>query len=142
VANRVKSSPEWAKDLCVEAFRECGVKLREDDSLILVAAVFRRALDSWFRENEEDLKDHAIAVKAIGADFAGELRSIMSEESERFRDGLRADVKSANYGAEQAVSRALNIGGKDSQWKYRMEGVGIGVALVLIGVLLMVYLKK
>jgi len=29
---------DWAKDVCVEVFREHGLKLSEDDSIILVAA--------------------------------------------------------------------------------------------------------
>lgn len=121
---------EWAKELCVEAFRECGVKLGEDDSIILVAAVFRRALDAWLRESEDQLLVYSTAVEGIAEEFKRYLKTAMDEELVR----IKKDLNAANYSAEQAVLRALRINGKDSHWKYRMEGIGIGVVLVVLGV--------
>lgn len=135
--NQAKAKPnEWARELCVEAFRDCGVKLREDDSLILVAAIFRRTLEVWLAENEQQLEVHAVALEGVAEEFGRYVKRTLEAEGERFREGLRQDVETANWGASQAVNRALSIAGKDTPWKHRMQGVGIGVVLVLAGVVL------
>jgi hypothetical protein len=122
-------SRSWAQNLCIEAFAERGIKLSEDDSVILVAAVFRRALDDWKLGQGE-----AMAEQAAG--FRRRLSAIVDEALTLFQERMKADVAAANLAAERAVEKALSIPGKDTQWRYRMEGVLIGAVLVGLGALI------
>ena len=64
------------------------------------------------------------------------LGGTLDEHSKRLREGLESDLSQAGYLARQAAEKALSIAGKDSHWKYRMEGLLLGVGIVLVSVLL------
>jgi len=132
---------DWAKDVCVEVFREHGLKLSEDDSIILVAAVFRRALDTWLCEHREELAKHTLDVEQTAREARAAIASVICEEGAAFREQLRTDVRAASYAAEQAVQRALAITGRHSQWKHRMEGLVVSLLLFVFGMVAVFYLR-
>ena len=133
-------SPEetysWAQKVCQAAFIERGEPLREGDSIILVAAVFRACLDGWLVENGAALDKQNRAMEAGAMAWQNGLGGTLDEHSKRLREGLESDLSQAGYLARQAAEKALSIAGKDSHWKYRMEGLLLGVGIVLVSVLL------
>lgn len=127
---------EWARDLCVEAFKEAGVKLREDDSIILVAAVFKRALDSWLLMNATELDKHKKVMVSIAEAWQANVHNALEEHSDALRARLNADLQRAEYMASQAVNKALSISGKDSEWRYRAQGFFGGLAIFVVVVIM------
>lgn len=115
-----------ARQICIEAFAEHGVKLSDDDSMIVAATVFTKALDHW-KTNQEDI----IAEEA--AAFRRRLSGIMKEALELFRASMQKDVEAATLQAQIAVEKALAISDKGSHWRFWVQGAifGIGVMLLL-----------
>lgn len=132
---------EWAKHLTLAAFTECGVRLREGDSLILVAAVFRKVLETWAESERTALSAQVEAVLAAGADVAERTRTVVAEEfgaqAKRLRVDLLKDAESASVTAEKAVNRALGIPERQNLWRARVQGGFAGAGLVLLGAVLM-----
>jgi hypothetical protein len=139
-----ETSSEWARKITLEAFASSGVKLREDDSIILVAAVFRRALDEWLDSSKEALDSRNASLLDASGDLAQMVRSVIAEEfgaqSSRLRRELLEDAESASMKADTAVKAALAIPEQRNQWRARMEGVFLGGGLVLLGAILMHWL--
>lgn len=132
----LENTYSWAQKVCEAAFRERGEPLREGDSIILVAAVFRACLDGWLVENADVLDKHRKEMEAAAGVWKAELAGTLERQGQSLRAGLEDDLSAASFSARQAVDKALSISGRDSQWKYRMEGLLAGVALVLVSVLL------
>lgn len=135
---------EWAKTLTLEAFRECGVRLSENDSLLLVAAVFRKALDAWAVEERRALEDQLVSIGNAGNDLATGLRTVIAAEfgaqSTRLRTALLADAESASATANDAVRKALLVPGQNV-WKFRAEGAFAGSGLMVLGAMLYHWLR-
>ena len=136
---------EWAKALTLEAFRECGVRLRDNDSLLLVAAVFRKTLESWAVEERRSLDDQLVSIGNAGSDAAEGVRAVIAAEfgaqAAKLRTALLADAQSASATSEDAVRKALAIPGNMSVWKLRVEGAFAGSALMVLGALLYHWLR-
>jgi hypothetical protein len=126
----------WVKKVCQAAFNECGVPLREGDSIILVAAVFRACLDGWLVENSAALDIQRKQMEAGSSAWGKQLSDTLEQQGRSLREGLESDLSAASYSARQAVDKALSISGRESQWKYRMEGLLAGVVIVFLSVLL------
>lgn len=127
---------EWARELCVEVFRSSDVKLREGDSIILVAAVFRKMLDAWVVENQETLDVQETRMREMAGDWESHLGATLKEHGENLRAGLAADIDRADFNASQAVNKALSITGRDAHWKFRGQGFLAGMACVVLVFLL------
>ena len=136
---------EWARNLTLEAFRECGVRLKENDSLLLVAAVFRKALDSWASEQERALEDVLFSIGNVGTDVGDRTRKIVAAEfgaqAIKLRTAFLADAESASAMATDAVRKALAISGRQDPWKFRVEGAFAGSALMVLGAVLYHWLR-
>jgi len=126
----------WAKDVCIEVFRENGVSLSEDDSVILIATVFKRALELWRVEDDAVFTARRTSLLGLGDTVGENVRSIVSAEfgaqASKLRKELLADAESASTRAEQAVRKALSIPGRN-EWRYRVEGAFAGAGLMLSG---------
>lgn len=118
-------SPEntysWAQKVCEAAFRERGEPLREGDSIILVAAVFRACLDGWLVENADVLDKHRKEMEAAAGVWKAELAGTLERQGQSLRAGLEDDLSAASFSARQAVDKALSISGRtangSTEWK-------------------------
>jgi len=133
-----ESSHSFAKRITLDAFAEAGVKLREDDPVILVAAVLRRVLME-FREDlskERQSFSHAVLTDTAARldAFEKELGEAASELGQRFRADLRSEVQTVNLAAERAVERAVQSGSGDKVNRYRIQGAVVGALVVLVAV--------
>ncbi len=137
---------EWARQLTLAAFSECGVRLREGDSLILVAAVFRKVLEAWSANQKELLASQSSIISASGAGVADLTRKAISEEfgaqATHLRTELLKDAESASSLSLSAVKDALNIPERKNLWRARAEGLFAGAILVLFGAFLMHWLSR
>ncbi len=137
---------EWAKQLTLAAFTECGVRLREGDSLILVAAVFRRVLEAWSVNQKALMASQASIISASGARVADLTRAAIAEEfgaqASRLRTELLKDAESASALSLSAVKNALGIPERKNLWRARAEGLFAGAILVLFGAFLMHWLSR
>ena len=133
-----ESSHSFAKRVTLDAFAEAGVKLREDDPVILVAAVLRRVLVEFHEDlsTERQSFSHAVLTDtAARLDvFEKELGEAASELAQRFRAELRSEVQTVNLAAERSVQRAVQAGSGDKVNRYRIQGALIGALLVLVAV--------
>lgn len=136
---------EWAKTVTLEAFRECGVRLKDNDSLLLVAAVFRKTLEAWSLDERRALDDHLFSIRNAGTDAAEGVRTVVAAEfgaqAAKLRTALLADAQSASTAAEDAVRKALALPNRQSPWKLRVEGAFGGTALMVLGAILYHWLR-
>ena len=132
---------DWAKQLTVAAFTECGVRLREGDSLVLVATVFRKVLEAWSESETAALAGQVKAVENAGANVAERTRAVVAEEfgaqALKLRTELLEDAESASVKAVAAVDKALGIPKRQDLWRARVQGAFGGAGFVLLGALLM-----
>jgi len=91
---------EWARDLCLEVFRVSNVKLSEGDSIILVAAVFRRMLDAWLVEHQETLDAQDVRMNKAAGNWEARLETTLKEHGEDIRTRLSEHRES--LGAQDA----------------------------------------
>ena len=133
-----ESSHSFAKRVTLDAFAEAGVKLREDDPVILVAAVLRRVLVEFHEDlsTERQSFSHAVLTDTAARldAFEKELGEAASELTQRFRADLRSEVQTVNLAAEKAVQRAVQAGSGDKVNRFRIQGALIGALLVLVAV--------
>jgi len=133
-----ESSHSFAKRVTLDAFAEAGVKLREDDPVILVAAVLRRVLVEFHEDLSTERQSFSHAVLADTAArldaFEKELGEAASELALRFRAELRSEVATVDLAAERAVERAVQASSGDKVNRYRLQGAVIGALLVLVAV--------
>jgi len=73
------------------------------------------------------------AANIVGDVMRKAIADEFKSQAVALRIALLTDAESASYAAEDAVKKALKMQGKDTHWKHRMEGVFIGVAVVLLG---------
>ena len=136
----------WAKQLTQEAFAASGIKLREGDSLILVAAIMGRVLEAFRTEEQEALRAHLTAIQTAGSTVSSKAREAVAEEfgaqATRLRTELLKDAESASFRAESAVAKALSIPERKNLWRARAEGLFAGAILVLLGAFLMHWLSR
>ncbi len=134
----------WAKEVCSEVFRESGVSLSEDDSVILIATVFKRALELWRMEDDAAFTAQRTSLLGLSETVGEKVRSVVSAEfgaqAIKLRKELLSDAESASSRAERAVKLALSIPGRN-QWKYRVEGAFAGAGLMVLGALLAHWLR-
>jgi hypothetical protein len=126
----------WAREACLAVFRDKGLALREDDSIILFAAVLRSVLDSWLIEHDGILTEQTNRMEDLSNDWQLRFTEVLEFQVKTIRAKLQDDVQQAAYRAEQAVAKALSISGKDTHWKHRMQGAIAGVILTLVCFLL------
>ena len=133
-----ESSHSFAKRITLDAFAEAGVKLREDDPVILVAAVLRRVLVEFHEDlsTERQSFSHSVLTDTAARldAFEKELGEATSELAQRFRADLRSEVETVNLAAERAVERAVQASFGDKVNRYRLQGAVIGALLVLVAV--------
>jgi hypothetical protein len=151
---------EWAKRITVEAFQECGVKLSEDDPVILVAAVFRRALEEWDIERQvfsrAVIDDVAEKLDAFEKGLTEVVNDVLERVWSRIQIQLNQVQEEIGKAVETAESAAKTGSDKvivsvptslpqtmqieDRSDRRRLEGIAIGVGLVLLGMLIKMFL--
>lgn len=151
---------EWAKRITVEAFQECGVKLSEDDPVILVAAVFRRALEEWDMDRQVFARAVVLDVAEKMDAFEKGLTEVVNDVLERVSARIQTQlnqveqqVKKASESVDMMTTIAttgVSVESKpstanslpqsvvidDKAGRRRLEGICIGVGLVLLGVVI------
>ena len=121
------------REVVLEAFKRHGVKVSEDDPVVVVGTVLELGMDRAV--SSASIGVAAAVDKSLVAGFAR-----FQKELDSTAASSKAASEAAGYRAEQAVKRALSIT-PDTRWKFFGMGVLVGAGAVLLGLLAQAWLR-